>query len=475
MPDLSESGELCRWHNAGGTPGAAVAQPALNDFGMLKGADFGSKVADSAGMPSNARTLLSSRSLRIVPLWLGVLLAACGSDAALEAAPDPGDEERALLTPGAAGVRPSNDPITPDDRAGSTPILETLTTPALTEDSETGALLDFNPVAAACEERLDCPWSARAGLPAPSRGHAAATSNGLIYVFGGMTTAEVASTNVSPAKREALGIVPPTTFYGEVRAYDPAANLWTPRATMPVGLYNATAHAIDDAIYVVGGYGEQGFTGALQRYTQATDTWDARSPRPLQRYTFMSEAVGDKLYVTGGVGPYENPTPDQEISWEGKTRLEIYDTVTDTWSEGTPAPVALADAASCATADRIFLFGGELANATLIYDVATDSWSEGSPPPTLREGQSCARIGESMFVLGGRDPVTSVELDLIERYDVVTDTWHAAERLPTPRYWFATIALGAEIYSIGGERFMSGNLANDFGMLGSVEVLRVAP
>jgi N-acetylneuraminic acid mutarotase len=455
---------------------SCLAQTALSDFNDLNRAELGPQVADGSNMPSHARTQLSSRALRAVPLWLGALLAACGSQAAPEAVPEPLDDEPALLGPGPLGANASDSPITPhNDGAGAAPVLDALTTPALPEDSETDAPLDFNPVAAACENQVDCPWSARADLPMASRGHAAAISNGLIYVFGGMTTAEVASTNASPAKREALGIALPTTFYGQVRAYDPSANLWVPRATMPVGLYSSTAHAIGDAIYVVGGYGEQGFTGALQRYTPATDTWDALSPRPLQRYTFVSEAIGGRVYVTGGVGPEENPTPDRELTWDGKTRLEIYDTATDTWSDGTPAPLALADAASCAAAGRMFLFGGELANATLIYDTATDSWSQGTPPPTLREGQSCARIGDSMFVLGGRDPVTGVELDLIERYDVATDTWNVAERLPTPRFWFTSIALANEIYSIGGERLMSGNLANDFGMLGSVEVLRVAP
>jgi N-acetylneuraminic acid mutarotase len=442
----------------------------FNDFQVLRPAEFGSQVAESATMPSNARTLLSSRSRRTVPLWFGALLAACGGEAAPEATLTPLDGERALLAPSAAGSSPSNDA---NDSVGTTPIPDELTTPA---NPEPVTPLDFDPVAAACEHQLDCSWSARAPLPTSSRGHAAATSNGLIYVFGGVTAAEASNGPVGLAEREALGVTLPNPLYGQVRSYDPTADLWSARASMPVGLYSATAHAIQDAIYVVGGYGEQGFTGALQRYSPATDTWDSLSPRPLQRYTFMSEAIGDKVYVAGGMGPYENPTPEQASSWEGKTRLEIYDIVTDTWSEGTPAPEALSDAASCAAADRIFLFGGELANATLIYDVATDSWSEGSPPPSLREGQRCARVGESLFVLGGRDTVSGAALDLIERYDVATDTWHVNEQLPTPRYWFASIALGAEIYSIGGEgSTTSPTPANDFGLLGSVEVLRVAP
>jgi N-acetylneuraminic acid mutarotase len=406
-------------------------------------------------MPST-HGLSGNLSLRFTlrGLVLGAALAGCSGGAATE-----------HDTPGSLDQPPPSDP------AGTQPVPDRDdeepegTAPVPPPIEQPPAVID--PITAACAGQTDCRWSARADLPAGSRSHAAAEYSGAIYVFGGMTAADTPRSSARPG----ADTTAPLEKYRAVRAYSPEANSWTPRASMPVGLYSSTAHALGDAIYVVGGYGEQGFTGALQRYSPASDSWTELSPRPLARYTFMSEVVGGRIYVTGGMGPFEIPTLE-DAAWEGKTSLEIYDPATDTWTEGTPAPQALSDGASCALGDRIFFMGGELANATLIYDVGTELWSEGAPAPTTRGGMSCARVGDSFYLLGGRDGGRGHELDRVERYDVTSDSWQEYKTLPTPRYWFSTVALGTSIYSIGGERL---DASVDFGLLRSVEVLTVAP
>jgi N-acetylneuraminic acid mutarotase len=62
------------------------------------------------------------------------------------------------------------------------------------------------------------------------------------------------------------------------------------------------------------------------------------------------------------------------------------------WSNAAPEPEPTAGAASCTLGSRIYVFGGEISNRTTIYDTVTDSWSEGSPPPFAPRGRRTRRF-----------------------------------------------------------------------------------
>jgi N-acetylneuraminic acid mutarotase len=83
---------------------------------------------------------------------------------------------------------------------------------------------------------------------------------GQLYVIGGCTVADCS------------GIT------GAVEAYDPNANGWSTKASMPSGTerYDAAVRVINGKLYVAGGHNAGGVIGTVEIYNPVTDTWTGR-------------------------------------------------------------------------------------------------------------------------------------------------------------------------------------------------------
>jgi len=293
-------------------------------------------------------------------------------------------------------------------------------------------------------------------MPLHSRGHAVAQHQGAFYFLGGMNAEDAPSFDTDDPN--------PPPRYSVVYRYDPASGKWTERSHMLAGMYSLTARVLGDKIYAFGGYGEGGFDSTLQIYDPTTDMWTEGPPMPSTRYTFSSQLVDGKVYVMGGQGPIDNPD-----AWEPRTLVEVFDPASG-WSIGNPLPYLASDFASCSSNGRIFAFGGDYGNRTQIYDVAGDTWSQGTPSPVARGGHTCVSVGEQLILLGGRDGVGA--LDLVERYNPVADSWETLDPMPTARYWFAAAALESKVYVFGGEAI--GANTEYYGLLNQIDVLDLA-
>ncbi len=64
--------------------------------------------------------------------------------------------------------------------------------------------------------------------------------------------------------------------------------------------------------------------------------------------------------------------------------VEVYDTVTDTWTTAEPIPTAVAYHMSAVLDKKIYIIGGAV-EVTLnqIYDTVTDLWSIGADLPVV--------------------------------------------------------------------------------------------
>ena len=89
--------------------------------------------------------------------------------------------------------------------------------------------------------------------------------------------------------------------------------------------------------------------------------------------------------------------------------LEIYDTVSDTWSIGTPMPAPRFGAAAGVIGGKLYVTGGSpcypcvVTNTTIIYDPATNAWSAGASSPASRELAASAVLNGLLYVIGGYD------------------------------------------------------------------------
>lgn len=86
--------------------------------------------------------------------------------------------------------------------------------------------------------------------------------------------------------------------------YDPSSGQWTDDlAPMPVASIYGSAVTVGDAIYVIGGYGDQGLTPVVQRYDPAADAWNIQGPAlPDGRMSPAAAWYGDQLLVISGGG-----------------------------------------------------------------------------------------------------------------------------------------------------------------------------
>jgi hypothetical protein len=288
-----------------------------------------------------------------------------------------------------------------------------------------------------CAGNFDCAWSAGAPMPSPSAGHLTAVLGEKAYVFGGFNP-------------------PAPCCNQEAHAYDPVANKWTPARSMPVGAREAAAHTLGDKIYVAIGMSPLlQVQNGLYAYDPASDQWTTRAARPTYRTRFASATLNGLLYVFGGYGAAGNG-PGGFADGELKSHVEVYDPTTNSWSTGTPMPMALSGAQTCVFGNDIYLFGGSSAGnaqerSILTYNTVTNTWSAKSPMPTTRVDFSCVAVDGAAYLVGGSGYTPSYALmGTIERYDPFVETWTSPARLQTPRASLSAISIGHRLFTFGG-------------------------
>jgi len=141
---------------------------------------------------------------------------------------------------------------------------------------------------------------------------------------------------------------------------------------MPAERRELTSSAVGDKIYVIGGWDYSTILSKLEIYDTATNTWATGADMPTARFGLTSSAVGDKIYVIGGYG-------SGNVSYLNK--LEIYDTATNTWATGADMPTERRELTSNAVGDKIYVIGGnngDSLNKLEIYSITSDQYPSNS-------------------------------------------------------------------------------------------------
>ena len=199
-------------------------------------------------------------------------------------------------------------------------------------------------------------------------------------------------------------------------------SIWTREADMPRLTTEATATALEDGIYVIGGYDEEGEgVGMVEMYNTTTNTWAndiAQLPLPLHHTSAAS--YDGKVYVAGG---YMG-------DWTATDGLFIYDPQTNEWTQANPMPTPRGYPTADFVNGKLYVMGGDggdgydrALNATESYDPNTNQWTIHSSMPTARHHVASAVIDENIYVIGGRIGEELNNVDLIERYNPVLDEW----------------------------------------------------
>jgi N-acetylneuraminic acid mutarotase len=264
-------------------------------------------------------------------------------------------------------------------------------------------------------------WVDRTAINQGTSRLAAAAVNGKVYYFGGQS----ATTPVH------LGVT------GE---YDPIANTWTARDTMPARASNITCAVWNNKVYVPGGYTDGPvYLDNLQVFDPTTGTWTQQTAMPVALGGAACAVVRDTLYVMGG--------------YNGSAYINTvyaYDLVAQTWSTKAPMAYARAYFGAAAVGGKIYAVGGfDGANLSYIeeYDPATNSWTTKAAMPTARGGVGITAFGGKVYAVGGG---WTTYLNTIDVYDPATDTWSTETPMLHGCRTMGVTSMGNDIYVVGG-------------------------
>lgn len=188
--------------------------------------------------------------------------------------------------------------------------------------------------------------------------------------------------------------------------YDINTDSWEKGPDLPTPMYWCTAEAVGSKIYLIPGHQPGTFLDTLYILDTLTKKWSKGASFPEAIIIPASAVLGDHIYVFGNLGRYYK-----------------YDIPHDSWSgfSGPPSGHGLA-AEAVTVGDKVYLVGGnsgyikEAYTNTEIYDPLSDTWSQG---PDLNRGRY--QFGavyldsvKGIYAIGGRnedaDSMRTVEI-----------------------------------------------------------------
>jgi Kelch motif len=283
-------------------------------------------------------------------------------------------------------------------------------------------------------------WTTKAPMQQSRTGLGVAVVNGKIYAIGGCNISGFmpsidGSVVLGYANLEELG-----AFLGINEEYDPDADDWITRASMPTPRILFAVAVYQNRIYCIGGKTSTGLTRANEVYDPVTDTWEEKAAMPTARGLLTAGVVNGKIYLIGG-------EPDGTLN-------QVYDPATDSWDTKASKPIA-AGSVSVVIDDKIYVIGSTLQT----YDPQTDDWSQSTPTPSNISGVVGAGVTtgvlapKRIYVIG---PQRSNEQSNCV-YDPENSSWTLAADFPARRFNFGVAVVNDMLYAIGGHTYDPGH------------------
>lgn len=207
----------------------------------------------------------------------------------------------------------------------------------------------------------------------------------------------------------------PTTIphYNEV--YDPTKDTWATGANVPPEIANQGLMGVS-----LGNEIQLFYKNYHYVYDPSSDTYTRKADVPTPRTWATCAAVNNKIYLIGGYS-YGSPSGATNVN-------EVYDPLTDTWQTKSPLPTALYGGSreDPVIGDKIFVTHGlgyqGFQATTFMYDPSVDIWKQMSPAHHPRDGVASGVISGKLYVVGGRaDFVGPYGLNINEVYDPALD------------------------------------------------------
>ena len=277
-------------------------------------------------------------------------------------------------------------------------------------------------------------WRAFAPFPEPTWELEGVECRGRIYLIGGITNAWGARSGWKPNRM--------------VYEYDPRADQWTRKASIPLPVHHMAITECEGMIYGFGGYRtpEQGPddwqpVSLAWKYDPIADRWSELAALPSARGAAAAATLGGRIYIAGGSyackrrGDAAAAPRAPHVSTD---EVLVYDPRTDTYTQAAPLLTARNHHLLEMLDGKLYALGGRVGSSNAFtwtnridlveeYDPADDTWFPKSRMLAAHGGMmSCVHEG-ALYVCGGDG------LKMIEKYDAAADQWSVAAELPRPR------------------------------------------
>ena len=232
---------------------------------------------------------------------------------------------------------------------------------------------------------------------------------------------------------------------------------WTDLASSNLNKVESQSAKIGNKLYVLAGFLENlKITGVTEIYDVNLDEWSTGAPMLLP-VTYMGVAtVGDEIWIIGGFAGNHPGVATEKV--------QIYNTLTNTWRYGVDLPSPRASGASVKNGDNIHYFGGLLPDRLTdvgdhyVLDLNNEQagWTTAAPLPDPRNHLSAANINGLIYAIGGQFGHDNVVVDqkFLDVYDPNTNIWSRLANLPSERSHFepGTLVYDNKIIIVGGRR-----------------------
>ncbi|MBC7785359.1 MAG: hypothetical protein H7144_16120 [Burkholderiales bacterium] len=236
---------------------------------------------------------------------------------------------------------------------------------------------------------------------------------------------------------------------------------WKKAATMPIARVEPESAVVDGKFYVFSGYSDANWQGSkrVDRYDIKTNTWQRMADMPIGTTHAGVAVVGKKIWFTGGYTARPGTINKQDV---GSTNVIIYDTVTNTWSNGPKLPALRASGGLALVENKLYYFGGEdrsRANRRehWMLDLSNQSagWQSRASIPEGRTHFGTVVINGAIYAMGGQQDIDAEAtfLKTSYRYNPKTDKWNQLANMPLQRSHLSpnTIVRDGKILMFGGE------------------------
>lgn len=254
----------------------------------------------------------------------------------------------------------------------------------------------------------------------------------------------------------------------KVQVYDPVANSWADKGTVPQDFHHFQTVVYDSVAWIVsswkGGYtAEQNLTHVFT-YNPIGDAWTQKMAIPLSRQRGSAGVVlsDDKFYIVGGNSGGHGPQGDV------KPWVDVFDPNANnglgSWDTLAPMPIGRDHFQAVVKDGKIYAIGGRDSGApgnffnTIreqidIYDIATNTWTTLPASvnlPTLRAGTSNLVMDNDIYVMLGIGNSSTKESDVVEAFNIITQTWRTLPPAPHTRSGTQAVPFGRNIFFASG-------------------------